>query len=566
MKQKWIKKFSLGLVLDTSMEEFEAFLDEYHPYIENFYFSLPLGDRFHSRKRVAEQFRHEASIEQFWRQLHAIRACGIKLEVLFNTHGLSREDVAAGRRMLDSHSIDPEKVGLVNDAYDAVHTFFPEKELVYSFNNSPASISAYAANGKQYAEYVIGRQFIRSKALVDYIHGELHGRTVLLVNNGCSHICGGCSTMRHCIDSYRRARHNHSAEYLYALQSIMPFELHEGWIDPANVDLIKINSRNTDIQYLRRSLQSYIEGNEEKWLAQTKEHFGLWAHLTWHMKHYDSFSLERIKEIKRRLYRGDPIEDQPSPEPVPVWADLTDRYIFRHSDPALPGESMRQSITCLLESIDGQLTGWCVGVHGCPELLTHVDPARAAALIAELRKSGRAVYFSLPPLRETKHAVAIGVLDALADTAPDGVIANDWGTFSLLRERGITVLRGAELDMRHAPEGSLQTPCVRDMLEHGVPSGMRGSECIVRYPLAQVCRGVCPHSAQPEGSCTEPVCLRCMGRQLRSAAHALQGLTLRGDALMHRVPQSDPLYLSAVSSGVTLLYTPDAEWMGEALV
>ena len=34
---------------------------------------------------------------------------------------------------------------------------------------------------------------------------------------------------------------------------------------------------------------------------------------------------------------------------------------------------------------------------------------------------------------------------------------------------------------------------------------------------------------------------------------------------MHRLPLSDPMYLSVVTSKVTLLYAPDTEWTEEAL-
>ena len=189
-----------------------------------------------------------------------------------------------------------------------------------------------------------------------------------------------------------------------------------------------------------------------------------------------------------------------------------------------------------------------------------IEPLGSSPSIAAIAPEQRSLTLPLEP-----EAAVLALLDALTvqQAAPDGVIVNDWDTFTLLQAQGTTVLRGTELDMRHAPAGSLQSPCVRDMLESGVPEGMQGAGCIVRYPLAQVCRSVCPHSTQAEGSCDTAVCLNCMGRPVHSTPHALPGLTLRGDALMHRLSPSDPLYLSVVTSRVTLLYTPDGEWMEE---
>ena len=56
MKNKdfFYKRLSVGLTLDTSLELFEQLLNKYHKYIANFYFSLPMGDKFHSRVNVKQ--------------------------------------------------------------------------------------------------------------------------------------------------------------------------------------------------------------------------------------------------------------------------------------------------------------------------------------------------------------------------------------------------------------------------------------------------------------------------------------------------------------------------------
>ena len=43
------KRFSVGLALDTTLDEFNELLDQYAWAIENIYFSLPMGDKFHAR-------------------------------------------------------------------------------------------------------------------------------------------------------------------------------------------------------------------------------------------------------------------------------------------------------------------------------------------------------------------------------------------------------------------------------------------------------------------------------------------------------------------------------------
>lgn len=52
------KCFSCGLALDVSLQAFDGFLDRYEKYIDHFYFSLPMGDKFHAKTRVDEQIQN----------------------------------------------------------------------------------------------------------------------------------------------------------------------------------------------------------------------------------------------------------------------------------------------------------------------------------------------------------------------------------------------------------------------------------------------------------------------------------------------------------------------------
>lgn len=303
-KEFFYKKFSLGLFLDTSIRGFTQFLDDFEDFIANIYFSLPMGDKFHSRRKVVDQFHDSREIDKFWQLLHIIQERNIRLELLFNTQNITAEEIRSAHRLLEQHGIRPDLVGLQDQYYDIIRQEFPSCQLVYSFNNAPHSHRDFSAGGHHYDEYVIGRNFIRDTELYDYIHWELGGRTVLLVNNGCSFLCGGCKDTQHCRNMYLKGRETKSPAELYALQSIMPFELQEGWLDLGQIDLIKINSRNSDLNYARNCLASYIFGHEEEWLSLNPQHFSLWAHLTWHFPYFSSFSYTEIRHLKLEIYNN----------------------------------------------------------------------------------------------------------------------------------------------------------------------------------------------------------------------------------------------------------------------
>jgi len=97
----------------------------------------------------------------------------------------------------------------------------------------------------------------------------------LFLNNGCSHVCGVCTTLNNCYRSYYQKKFSKSSEYLYASQRIMSFELHSELLDVSYVHLFKISSRNVSNNYIKKCLDSYINYIEEPYTLQLNENYML---------------------------------------------------------------------------------------------------------------------------------------------------------------------------------------------------------------------------------------------------------------------------------------------------
>ena len=106
--------------------------------------------------------------------------------------------------------------------------------------------------------------------------------------------------MSHCRKTYERDRKKWTPEYLYALQSILPYELHEGYFDSSDIGLFKLSTRNADIEFTARCIDSYIRNNAEELIEQKKFNYLLWARLGWHIDYFNEFNYFNIKEIKKR--------------------------------------------------------------------------------------------------------------------------------------------------------------------------------------------------------------------------------------------------------------------------
>lgn len=441
------KRFSVGLALDTTLVEFNAMLDEYSWAIENIYFSLPMGDKFHARTRVVDQMRQPETVALFWELLGCIKAHGIKLELVLNNGLVSPRDVQEAAQMLKNHNICIDLVGITDDIYDDVKQYFPTQKIVYSFKNRTHTKAAFASLQHRYDEIVIGRQNIRNLELFRYIRDELKTNVVLLLNNGCSHVCGGCTTLNNCHRSYYQEKFRKSAEYLYALQSIMPFELHSELLDTSNVHLFKISSRNASIDYIRKCLDSYINCIEEPYIRQSNENYMLWSRLAWHGEYYTDFSLESIRKLKRQIYQG--VSAEFTDSKVNVIFDMRDRFVF----PGITIPDLKfaeQNLGKVFQKIPWKVSGYLIGISNCVFLLEYIALEQLEHLLSVLASTGRDIYFSLPPRTAVDFQQSEAFWEVLRKWVCLGnlkcLVVNDYATEHFVREElGIPVALGEKI-------------------------------------------------------------------------------------------------------------------------
>lgn len=488
MRMDFRKRFSVGLPVIDPPEAFDRFLDQYADYIENIYFSLPIGDQFHSRIVTQRVLHATEKIPYFLELLRCVKSHGVHLELLFNTAGLSEADILHAKDFMDQKGIDPDEIGIRKEYYSLVKRLFCGKELVFSFNNFPANRSDFFSHELPFDQYVVGRQFIRDTTLLRQIK-EHNAKSVLLLNNGCSFTCGGCSNGNHCHDAYYRERAIHSAEYLYALQSIFPFEIHEGYIDTQLVEYYKIASRNADVAYIRACMDSYIF-NDESAAERNPNQYLLWSRLTWHSDSFSSFSLQKMTEMKKEIYRDTAFEKKiRTPEKkLNLELDLTDKYAFRH-DPFSDAD-LENWIDYVSKSLHTpknrlRLSRVYLGVSSCEILLPLLDTETLCADVRFFAQKRIRVFLTLPPITRHNDAVA-RILEKLkaAQCAADGFVVNDEATFAVLRQKyDLPIGLGRIFDLKDYTETTAHLSCASDNSERKAlfPPGLRAF--IERYQI-----------------------------------------------------------------------------------
>lgn len=319
------RKFNFGLTLDTNLNKVDKFLAKYGQYIHSLYFSPPFGKQFHSRKKIAMQFMLPWKRRLFWQILQRARANGIEIELLLNTVGLIEADVKLAADGMARHGVMPDSVCFCQPYYQAVSKYFPTQKYIWSFNNvvrTAKEVELVAANYRVDA-IVLGGCAIRNNQLFAHIKHTIGKQVYLLLNNACSFNCAKCGNAFgiSCTDVFNKNRQTHSAEYLYALQSVFPCELYDGTINVADIYCFKLSTRSSDLTYAAKAIDSYTSGEVSTYVKQSKMNLALWGRVGYFWKLFSTMDFDEIVRCKAQILGHDVDLDGTLCKPAPTEDD-----------------------------------------------------------------------------------------------------------------------------------------------------------------------------------------------------------------------------------------------------
>ncbi len=87
------KKFTLGLNSAVDVWEYDSFFQKYSKHIHSIYFSIPLDEKYSTRKFYSDHLKTERDILNFNAVIKCIKKHGIKLEVCLNVNNMSEKEV-----------------------------------------------------------------------------------------------------------------------------------------------------------------------------------------------------------------------------------------------------------------------------------------------------------------------------------------------------------------------------------------------------------------------------------------------------------------------------------------
>lgn len=296
------KKFSIGLTFEMAKYEFLEILNKYDENIKEVYFSLPLGDKYHTRLTVAKNLDpSRISFNEFIEYLKIIKSKNKDLCLALNTFMIDQNDVMQAIEKV-MQEIEIDSIVTFNKYASIIKENFPKINLCITIHEGITSNNEVDRLNKEIKSVVIGNSEVRNIPLLSYIKNKGFD-TKLLLNTGCScrDFCKGNS----CKKDFNKNLNKYNYNLLYAIQSIMPFELQNYIAKRDIVDVFKIANRDCDYQWLDKCLNSYINNINYEIAECGNNIFNLWGRFTWLNTNeaISQYNLNEIIRIKDQLWK-----------------------------------------------------------------------------------------------------------------------------------------------------------------------------------------------------------------------------------------------------------------------
>lgn len=296
------KKYSIGLSTDISCGEYRKLLERFGEYIDYVYFSIPISDRFQSRKNLYSKYSRNEATDFLSHVIELFRKFDIKIELALNTYRLSEQDLEDACHYLENelHEMPDAVVSNCKDI-NRIYELFPRAYHIVSFNSAVRTEKDLEKVPDCYNEIVVGSSGIRNEQFWKAIHAKGF-QCRLLLNNGCSFNCHSCMRAELCKKTFEHNLQSVPINYLYALQSLYPSEVKKYIENNRYVDSYKISNRNCSYDYLEKCLSGYIEGNDHTDAGD--RHFYYWARMSCFGEHKNELREDEIQMFKEKIWRG----------------------------------------------------------------------------------------------------------------------------------------------------------------------------------------------------------------------------------------------------------------------
>lgn len=300
-----MKKFSIGVSLGLTLDDYKNIFDTYGDRIDELYFSLPLGREFQSRHLIHTQFLKEENIKKLLSILKLAKEKNISLELVVNGKlSLKEEDIELCYNWCKKHNVQIDSITTFNHLVEKAKSLFGNIKFKCSYNQNLRTYEDLEKVNPLFDEVILGNNFIRDVKAFKTLKSKGF-KVRILLNNGCHHNCAWCSYDKPntCEKTFEHNIQNNSFEYLFAIQSVFPNELTDFYEKLDCVDSYKLSTRTKSRVRFTNILKVYLDNEFKCFLKDLMSSCSLQSLHKYLIEQFETIDFEEVLRIKNEIIK-----------------------------------------------------------------------------------------------------------------------------------------------------------------------------------------------------------------------------------------------------------------------
>lgn len=301
------KKFSIGISFSQiNDKELISIISDFKDTIHDIYFSPVEDISFQSRYGIYDfnNTTYGQRLEALTNVINVAKGIGIKTTITLNTRKNVNEAFLIYKNYKTLFNID--QVTTTSDLATIIHHYDMNEKLICSYNEGIYNKEKLkkVIDLNCFSSIVLGNHFMRDFKAFEYLNKK-NIETILLINNGCLSNCKNfCRQHGVCENNFTESKKHCSPMELYSKESLFPEELHKYYLNRTTVKIFKLSTRPINYSEYKDLMLSYISGNSEKYIKNSKYNYHLYGRLAYFKSFYSDFNYQDISSQKDRIWNS----------------------------------------------------------------------------------------------------------------------------------------------------------------------------------------------------------------------------------------------------------------------
>lgn len=304
------KKFSIGISFyRMTSEDWINVLRKYQLYIGDIFFSPTESIRFQTRRNIYNYDTQDIYFleKELSKVLYAAKELDINRKIVLNVPSFyDNAEELVSLYVKYKYKYNIEYVTTFLSCAKRIKEIDSTQKIICSYNQGIKTHQELKViiDSHIFESIVLGTNFFRKIDVFQFMC-DYKQKVELLLNNGCMQNCISFCKFpnEYCKCNFREQLSQKNINTLYAECSMFPEEVHQYLLPLKIIDCYKLSTRPIHYSSMIDMLDSYIEGNSEKYISSKTNNYNLYGRLAHFHPYYNDLDYKTIISQKEAIWR-----------------------------------------------------------------------------------------------------------------------------------------------------------------------------------------------------------------------------------------------------------------------